>query len=139
MRNVVSRAYFISAFQANETLEANRMRHAELMRVLASEGHNPTEVQGRYNGVDKLSVAVRGDQTLEREIIEMGMLLKQESILIVYWDGAAEFVSTKPETLGDRQVVGYFNPTNLLKQGQDFSRIGELFYIIEPLSSKTNC
>ena len=67
MRNVVSRAYFISAFQANETLEANRMRHAELMRVLASEGHNPTEVQGRYNGVDKLSVAVRGDQTLEQK------------------------------------------------------------------------
>ena len=96
--NITNRVYIFSVFQSNKTKELNQANHESILERLGG-----TEVVGKYNGQDELSILWLGDNNLDREVQEICSRHSQECYMVVYYDNAAELVY--PD--GTRKVIGY--------------------------------
>lgn len=126
-----NRTFFISAFQSSKDLSTNANNHKALdMEIQMAFNVKATEVIGMYNGKQELSFAIYGDNNLEDKLLSLAKIFNQESMLIVYSDGAAELVFSKDsrKTIGKWKCLGE-NEGEL--KGRDYSYYGNNFYVVE--------
>ena len=129
MHNVTERVYIFSVFNSQRSEAANVAEHFETIRSLKAKHYTPTEVEGRYNGIDEKSIMLYGTNLTEPVIEELAKKHFQESYLVVYHDGAAELVYSD----GNRKVLGEFIPVNesQAKSRDAYSKIGSQWFVIE--------
>lgn len=129
MHNVTERVYIFSVFNSKRNEKENEETHRETIRELKARHYTPTEVKGRYNGVDETSIMLYGTNLTEPVIEELAKKHFQESYLVVYHDGAAELVYSD----GNRKIMGDFIPVNeaQAKSRDAYSKIGNQWFVIE--------
>lgn len=129
MHNVTERVYIFSVFNSTRSAKENEETHKETMRELKARHYTPTEVKGRYNGIDETSIMLYGTNLTEPTIEELAKKNFQESYLIVYHDGVAELVYSN----GNRKIMGDFVSVSETeaKSRDAYSKIGNQWFVIE--------
>ena len=129
MHNVTERVYIFSVFNSQRSEAANVAEHLETIRSLKAKHYTPTEVEGRYNGIDEKSIMLYGTNLTEPVIDELAKRNFQESYLIVYHDGVAELVYSN----GNRKILGEFVQAKEsdAKSKDAYSKIGSQYFVIE--------
>jgi len=129
MHNVTERVYIFSVFNSTRTAKENEETHKETMRELKARHYTPTEVKGRYNGIDETSIMLYGTNLTEPVIDELAKKNFQESYLVVYHDGVAELVYSS----GNRKIMGDFISVSESedKSKDAYSKIGNQWFVIE--------
>ena len=129
MHNVTERVYIFSVFNSTRSAKENEETHKETMRELKARHYTPTEVKGRYNGIDETSIMLYGTNLTEPTIEELAKKNFQESFLIVYHDGVAELAYSN----GNRKIMGDFVSVSEAeaKSRDAYSKIGNQWFVIE--------
>jgi len=129
MHNVTERVYIFSVANSKRSTAANDAAHAECIQNLKERYYTPTEVNGKYNGVEEKSILLYGTNLTEPVIEEITKKNFQESYLVVYHDGVAELVYSD----GSRKIVGEFVPVkeHEAKSKDGYSKIGNQWFVIE--------
>lgn len=129
MHNVTERVYIFSVFNSTRSAKENEETHKETMRELKARHYTPTEVKGRYNGIDETSIMLYGTNLTEPTIEELAKKNFQESFLIVYHDGVAELAYSN----GNRKIMGDFVSVSETeaKSRDAYSKIGNQWFVIE--------
>lgn len=129
MHNVTERVYIFSVFNSQRNAAANGAEHLETIRSLKAKHYTPTEVEGRYNGIDEKSIMLYGTNLTEPMIDELAKRNFQESYLVVYHDGVAELVYSN----GNRKILGDFVSVSeeKAKSKDAYSKIGNQWFVIE--------
>lgn len=129
MHNVTERVYIFSVFNSTRSANNNEDVHKETMRDLKTRHYTPTEVKGRYNGIDEKSIMLYGTNLTEPMVRELCTKNFQESFLVVYHDGVAELVYSN----GNRKIMGDFvTVTEAEAKARDaYSKIGNQWFVIE--------
>ena len=129
MHNVTERVYIFSVFNSQRNAEGNLAEHKETIANLKSKYYTPTEVNGKYNGVEEKSIMLYGTNLTEPMIEELAKKNFQESYLVVYHDGVAELVYSN----GNRKIMGDFvSVSESDATSRDaYSKIGSQYFVIE--------
>jgi len=129
MHNVTERVYIFSVFNSQRSASANLAAHKETIESLKAKHYSPSEVTGRYNGLDEKSIMLYGTNLTEPMIEELAKKNFQESYLVVYHDGVAELVYSS----GNRKTMGSFIPASETeaKSKDAYSKIGSQYFVIE--------
>lgn len=129
MHNVTERVYIFSVFNSRRSDAANVAEHLETIQSLKGRHYAPTEVTGRYNGIDERSIMLYGTNLTEPVIEELAKRNFQESYLVVYHDGVAELVYSN----GNRKIMGDFIPVSETeaKSRDAYSKIGNQWFVID--------
>jgi hypothetical protein len=129
MHNVTERVYIFSVFNSRRSAAANLVAHKETIESLKSKHYTPTEVNGKYNGIEEKSIMLYGTNLTEPMIEELAKKNFQESYLVVYHDGVAELVYSN----GNRKIMGDFISVSEsdAKSRNAYSKIGNQWFVIE--------
>jgi hypothetical protein len=129
MHNVTERVYIFSVFNSQRSAAANLVAHKETIESLKSKHYTPTEVNGKYNGIEEKSIMLYGTNLTEPMIEELAKKNFQESYLVVYHDGVAELVYSS----GNRKIMGDFISVSEseAKSKDAYSKIGNQWFVIE--------
>lgn len=129
MHNVTERLYIFSVYNSTRDEKENRYVHDKHLQLLKDKRYSATQVEGRYKGVDELSILVYGTNLTEPMIAEISKAQIQESYLVVYHDGIAELVFSG----GGRKILGELKETTeeVAKASDAYSKIGNQFFVIQ--------
>lgn len=129
MHNVTERVYIFSVFNSKRPKVINEVEHDVTIQTLKAKHYTPTEVIGRYNGIDEKSIMLYGTNLTEPMIEELAKRNFQESYLVVYHDGVAELVYSN----GNRKIMGEFLPVSETeaKSRDAYSKIGNQWFVID--------
>jgi len=129
MHNVTERVYIFSVFNSQRNAAANAVEHSETIGSLKAKHYAPTEVEGRYNGIEEKSIMLYGTNLTEPMIDELAKRNFQESYLVIYHDGVAELVYSN----GNRKILGDFVSVSeeKAKSKDAYSKIGNQWFVIE--------
>ena len=129
MRNVTDKFYFVSVYQSGKTLEENKKAHAAMLQSLKTQGRTVAEVNGSYQGIQEQSLLIVGTNLTEESVAKIATENKQESYLVVHYDGAAELVFST----GVRKILGKMNQVSkeeAMKKA-DWSEVNGTFFVVE--------
>jgi hypothetical protein len=116
--NLKSNVLIFSVFQKSVPAPLNEMAHRKVLSALKSEGLPVLELQGRYNGVDEMSILVDGFEhrrMVERLCQEFGQECYLEShndraTNLVFPDGSTQSIGTLvPVSKEEALAVGNFS------------------------------
>lgn len=123
--NIKSNILIVSVFQSKLSQALNHDTHREVLKALKDSGVPVLELQGRYNGVNELSILVDGFEhrsTVER----IAKTFNQECYLeshndratfLVYPDGRRESIGTlTPVSKQEAEQVGSFSYNAVIDQ-----------------------
>lgn len=129
MHNVTERVYIFSVFNSKRAKVLNEVEHDVTIQTLKAKHYTPTEVVGRYNGIDEKSIMLYGTNLTEPMVRELCAKNFQESFLVVYHDGVAELVYSND----NRKILGDFVPvTETEAKARDaYSKIGNQYFVVE--------
>jgi len=142
---------FISGYRGENTPEQNNANTWALKRYFNIAGFGYNEIKGHYkeerdNGkfedVDEKSLVVYTtpdkEQLLLDEGMSVGIKLKQSSIMFIYSDGKAYYISTRNDSwvgsIGTRKYVGRFSELDKNDIVDAFSSIQGKKFIFENVS-----
>lgn len=129
MHNVTERFYIFSVFNSTGHSLDNISQHEIEMETLRRQGYMPMEVNGRYNGIEELSIGFYGTNLSEPILKELVRIHNQESFLTVFHDNAAILTFSD----GTEMVIGkwkYVDEKTALGK-ESYSKIGNQWFIVE--------
>jgi hypothetical protein len=129
MRDITERFYFVSVYQSGKTLDENKKAHKATLEELKKQGRTVAEVNGCYNGVPEQSLLIIGTNLTEESIDKLAKDNKQESYLMVHYDGAAELVFST----GTRKMLGKMQ-TKTKEEAEKLASWSELngnYFVVE--------
>lgn len=129
MRNVTDKFYFVSVYQSGKTVEENKKAHDAMLQSLKTQGRTVAEVNGSYQSVQEQSLLIVGTNLTEESVAKIATENKQESYLVVHYDGAAELVFST----GARKILGKMNQVSkeeAMKKA-DWSEVNGTFFVVE--------
>lgn len=91
--------YIISAYKTGFSKESNQERHDHLLNVLLPVANIPytyVEVEGCYKGTKEQSLLITCDNIFLHDLLALGSLLGQETILEILPSGYASLVYVEP-------------------------------------------
>jgi len=123
------RIFFISAYDTKESERINAANNLSLLEDLKRLGFDPVEVEGRYQGIDEQSFAVKGTFQHEVGLIELAKSYGQQSILSLEATWQAETLFTSGVRFPSGTMVEVDKDTALNDVG--YSYINEKYFILK--------
>lgn len=123
------RIFFISAYDVKESERINAAKSLELLEDLRRLGFDPVEVQGRYQGADEPSFAVRGTFKDENGLVELAKSYGQQSILSLEANWTAETLFTSGVRFPSGSMVEVDKDTALSDTG--YSYINGKYFVLK--------
>lgn len=123
--NIKPNILIFSVFRSEVSSNVNKSVHDKVLSLLKGEGLPVIELQGRYNGVNEMSILIDGFQhraTVERLCKEFNQECYLEShndraTFLVFPNGDRQAIGTlKPVTKQEAESVGNFSYNPLVDQ-----------------------